>query len=421
MFNGHDPRIAFNDWRTSDRPPLQAGVMLLLHPLFGRNWLGLRYQVLSTLLQCTWIPAVWALGRRAKLDDRRLAMVLAFLTVNGFLFVNSVFVWPKLLAAVLTVPAVMPLFPRFRGERPAVAEVVLAAGSAALGLLAHGGVFFTLVPLGLFLLHPRWFPGVKQTVLALALFAAMLAPWLAYQRCYDPPGNRLMKWHLAGVIDIDARSTGQTLVDAYSTLTPTEFLACKWQNLKALVPSWELLTSAFLRPHRWQEGDFFAVFAAAGILNLGWLMLAGPLARLRHLDPQTLQASRAMLGLALVSLAFWIVLMFIPGSSVMHQGSYTTMVVLLSSLAMLVVQLPGSCVLALWLIQSLIFAATWVFYRPPQSTLAAGVIGVGIATFACLMGLLTWFGRSGSQARTERPLAGMQLGSFAVRSLARRE
>ena len=37
-----------------------------------------------------------------------------------------------------------------------------------------------------------------------------MAPWSAYQKYGDPPGNRLVKWLLGGVVDIDDRGIGET-------------------------------------------------------------------------------------------------------------------------------------------------------------------------------------------------------------------
>ena len=38
----------------------------------------------------------------------------------------------------------------------------------------------------------------------------------AYQRYDDPPGDRLIKWHLAGVSEIDDRGSLETIVDSYT-------------------------------------------------------------------------------------------------------------------------------------------------------------------------------------------------------------
>ena len=42
-----------------------------------------------------------------------------------------------------------------------------------------------------------------------------MAPWSAYQKYGDPPGNRLTKWTLAGVVEVDDRGTAEAIFDSY--------------------------------------------------------------------------------------------------------------------------------------------------------------------------------------------------------------
>jgi hypothetical protein len=43
----------------------------------------------------------------------------------------------------------------------------------------------------------------------------LVLPWTAYQHYGDPPGNRVVKWALAGVTKIDSRGTADAIVHAY--------------------------------------------------------------------------------------------------------------------------------------------------------------------------------------------------------------
>jgi hypothetical protein len=167
----------------------------------------------------------------------------------------------------------------------------------------------------------------------------------------------------------------------------------KWQNLCALAPAWDPLSRSLQEPSAWQTGEYFSVFAAIGILNVGWFLLVVPQAR-GVIDCQTLGAICTLLALGVAGLAVWVVLMFMPGSSIIHQGSYATMLLLLGGLAMLVAHLPRGLALALWIAQTVIFAATWVFYKRFESSLCPEAIAMGILSFLCILGLLAWFGRS---------------------------
>ncbi len=93
--------ICCGDWLSSDRPPLQAGIFLLQRPLRLLGSVGLQYQLVGTVLQCLWICGVWTLLRALEAPAQRIRQVLGFLIFSGFLFYNSVYVWPKLLAATL--------------------------------------------------------------------------------------------------------------------------------------------------------------------------------------------------------------------------------------------------------------------------------------------------------------------------------
>lgn len=55
---------------------------------------------------------------------------------------------------------------------------------------------------------------------------------MAYQRFYEPPGNRLLKWHLAGAAAVDDRSFHTALTDGYSRVGVQGALANKWTNVQ---------------------------------------------------------------------------------------------------------------------------------------------------------------------------------------------
>jgi hypothetical protein len=400
--SGSVPRPLLGDWLSSDRPPLQTGVVLAQFLL--RDWLarpGLSYQVLGTLLQASWLPAVWALCRQAGLDSRRTAVVLALLIVNGFFYLNTVFVWPKLLAASLTILALLLLLP-LDGRRPTVTETALAAGAAALGLLAHGSVFFTLLPLAGLLIVPRRFPGWKQSVAGLATILGLLAPWSAYQRFHDPPGNRLVKWHLAGVVPLDERSSWQAIRDTYAQETLGHFLLGRGENLCALI--WP---EGWVRPtgSPWQQFEFHGLLLAGGVLNVGWLILAIPRLRGRLLPATALQRVGLYLGVGLAGLLIWVLLLVLPGSTVLHQGSYATVLLLFVGLAMILSSLSGRLVLGLLLSQGMLFSLCWVFF-PLQAgeSLSAAMAGGCVQAFLAVAGVLCRLGRAAAPAGTEEPL-----------------
>src|SRR5262249_10315496 len=164
--------------------------------------------------------------------------------------------------------------------------------------------------LALVLCLPRRFPGITQALVAAAAFVLLLLPWWAYQRYDDPPGDRLIKWHLAGVIPLDDRPISRTLIESYAALTPAQLLKNKSDNLRALVgrpfiPPQYLPTNSV---DAWRNDAYYNVLKCLGILNAGWLVLAVS----RHNRPPRV---RAILALALLGLAVWCLLMFGPGTT----------------------------------------------------------------------------------------------------------
>jgi hypothetical protein len=414
LYAGHDPRRLFDgrvqsDWLSSDRPPLQAGLVLVQRPLASLTGQppGLCYQTLATLLQATWVPAAWAVARLAGLRGRRLALVLALLLASGFTLYHALFVWPKLLSGALGLAAVGLLVLRERpGERLPGGRVVLAAVAAALGMLAHGGVAFTLLGAGLFLLRPRYFPGLKGAVAGLAAFAALLLPWQAYARFYDPPGNRLLKWHLAGVIPIDPRPTGRTVLDAYAAAGWRRALTTKVVNAYAVLgwplaetgevhgwptgqPAHEAGNEAAKALGWWRNQEYWHVLKALGVLNVGWLVLLASLVRRGPPKEEPfLAASRTLLGVALVSLVVWVLLLFFPGEALILHCSYATMLLLFLGLGMQLAALPRYLSGTLLGIQVADFAVTWLLARPTGPDLDLGMTGTAVLALAAVVLLL---------------------------------
>src|SRR6185436_18513402 len=104
---------------------------------------------------------------------------------------------------------------------------------AALAWLSHGGAAFSLIALAPWIVA-RMFRGERGGWLAAAsVFLLLAVPWFAYQRFYDPPGDRLLKWHLAGQEAKD-ESVGawQAIRESYRSKTWTEIGAAKTENMR---------------------------------------------------------------------------------------------------------------------------------------------------------------------------------------------
>jgi hypothetical protein len=352
---GHVPKPLSGDWLSSDRPPLQTGIVLsqcvyLSHPL------RLQYTVISVILQSLWVFALWLFLAAFDLDSRAIGLALTVCILSGFVFLNSFYVWPKLLAGayMLGFSAIL-LAARFI---PAVRQTsflpLLTGALAGLGLLAHGGSVFAVVGLILTLFVLKRGIGLKGLILIAITCFCLYLPWIFYQKLYDPPGDRLLKMHLAGVEGVDSRPFIQAFTSAYKNLTFHKFLDNKLANVRALAGHqteyWHGILQFLRQLKRSDPNSTALLMETSGELrglcffffvpNLGFLVF-GPVSLVlgihqRYRSREWKTAAIIWLYIALTT-AIWCFVMFIPGMTVIHTSTY----------AMILLAFAGS-ILALW-------------------------------------------------------------------------
>lgn len=365
----HDPSgFLVGDWLASDRPPLQAGVVLATRPFdLAGSPSPEAYQLVATLCQAGWVAAVYALGRQLRLSARQLRYVLAGATLSGFFLLQSLYVWPKMMAGWLLVLAVALIVHLVDRRRPVTAgDVALVAGTVGLSLMAHGATAFAVacLPLLLWLLRPL--PPVPLRALAAGALAlgAVMAPWSAYQRFHDPPGTRLIKWHLAGVEAIDERGVVETLLEVYGDVPPARYVSGRVENLVQQVA-----------PERRQPGEdlddlvrrtqFFHQLLALDLLLVGFAGLVGGRG-----DPPVTARLRRVSAYAGVAVAVWAVLTFDPGAAYLHQASYGATILLFAGAG------AGLALLSGWLRVPVMGAHgalfTWAWVLAARGEAAAG-------------------------------------------------
>jgi len=324
-------------------------------------------------LQSLWVFGAYGLLRALGLARARASAWLAVMALAGFFAQNTVFTWPKLSAAAFACGA-FGLWviegPRDQGtkgprdhtatdkESPLVPRL-LGAMLAALAWLSHGGVAFSFLALAPWLAWRVWRGEWRTWTLAALVFAVFATPWLAYQKFYDPPGNRLFKWHLAGVIPKDARGTWQTIRDSYGALTWREFVAHKKYNFTRQFEGgwrwWQEFSPRDAQQRRTEEFFFTARAFTWWLLGLAALPLAIARGRLRA----NWRPHAALAAWTLATLGLWCLLMFTGGQAVIHQGSYAVMLglfVLLS--AWLELASPWTLAVVA-VLQAVSFATTW--------------------------------------------------------------
>lgn len=362
------------DWLTSDRPPLQAGGMLVSRPLADRDTARVAAAIAT---QFAVYAGLWVLLDALGIPRRAARLCLLACVTSGFFLVNTMFAWPKLLPAGFLLAATGLLYRLNRERRRATpAEIAALGGCAALAMLGHGGSFFGLLGLGL--VHFAWRGGWRDLRLlagGAAVALVLYSPWIAYQRLADPPGDRLLKYHLADHPAVDPRGALSVIAEAYQQISAGRILANKWANARVLVGdpvfigthSLEMLRDGFAG--HWanaywrfvsviQSGAFFHLLQSLGVLAVGlpglWL------ARKTH--PQWAHAGAYCLQVVLATVIVWCVLMFGPGATLVHQGSYLTGALLHAAGVLgLLAAVPAPWRRTVFGLHFAVFAGVWVF------------------------------------------------------------
>ena len=160
----------------------------------------------------------------------------------------------------------------------------------------------------------------------MTLLFVVLLPWVLYQKVYDPPGNRLLKWHIAGVIDVDSRGFLEALYQSYKNTDVIENIKRIHSNLNLLYGNSFKSFNIFNIPLENRVCDFF--YFSSFIFPLFcfvFLIIFKPFITLKIY----FQKYKKFYVITFISLIFWCIIMFIPTSTINHHGSYVNNILLL--------------------------------------------------------------------------------------------
>jgi hypothetical protein len=222
----------------------------------------------------------------------------------------------------------------------------------------------------------------------LAIALLFLLPWRWYQTVYDPPGDNLLKLGLANIrSDEDFKIPfGKLLAQSYGNLSLDSYLSGKEEDVKILFTGNEWLglesgnAGQFLGS--FSNAVFFHLFWGLGVLNVGFVcrFFAKPSAARRFADQ--------CLWIAAGAILFWILVIFPPAGTVIHNGSLANVLILFVPLVIYIVDAglrvlyPLLAIQALVVFPLIVFAKPWVEAMP--GALMAGPIDPGMALFALL-------------------------------------
>jgi hypothetical protein len=403
--NGHhNAPPLFGDWLSSDRPPLQIGYVLEQRRYVGWDADGLHYQVLGTILQQLWIVGLWALLTAARVGRTTRGLAAITVLVSSVAIVNGFFVWPKMLpVAMLLAVAALVLTPLWGELRRSLWAAALIAVLLGLAMLGHGASIYGVIPLALIAAF-RGLPSWRWVAVALLAGFLVFAPWSAYQKWGDPPGNRLTKWMLAGVEHVDDRGAVEAIFDSYGEVGLGGAIDNKAANFEMMLGGGTAITSFEKGTDALFAGDltttvreirsvsFFNLLPSLGLLLLGPLaLLAGYRRRESHPREWSLAlACFAVLGLGAV---VWGLLQFgnTPSRTSLHIGTYLLPVLgVCGGAVALRATFPRFAVYLLAIDAALMLAIYAPSFDPVPGTsyslLAALLAAVGLGGF-CLLAL----------------------------------
>ena len=356
-------------WHFSERPPLQAGFVLLFSPMWAVAARPIAYQALATALQASCLVALWLMCRTMGLRYRETLLAVVVTGASGFVYCNSVYAWPKLLAATFVLTAVAPLARAFLArERLGARTVAIAAAAAALAMLAHGGAIYSLVPLALLLSvrFARLF-DLRALATGAAVVVVLYGPWIAYGRIVDPNDGRLLKGHLTGGDPDSPEPFGRMLLRSYQEVPAGHWVRERLRNLQRQFrdPVVDLLIVRIARgvrdarlqgvplpePGPGLATDKFrfdlvslgaalrvdqreTAFRALGVLNLAWPLMLLLIVRRQGLDPPLV----FLLVLNVLTSVWWSIAQFNGASTVITHSSFAMILIAFVSAAVILLR-----------------------------------------------------------------------------------
>jgi len=361
--HGLNPML-IGDWRSSDRPPLQAGMMMTAYPIASTDGRLLGAFVLGVAANMLWVLGLWSVLRCLRFRASTTALVVLAISLAGPVFVNIVFTWPKMLAGGLTLCALSAVLNR---ELAAGRRVILGGAAAALALLAHGGALPAVLAVALLVVMRRYRLKARTLALTGLVAIAVYSPWIGYQHFYNPPGNRLLKWHLAGNTKLTNESALRTIARAYEKAGIGGTLHNKLDNVRAIVGDPTFSNGSHDGGHLGWTGSRIGRLRILSLTRIGLapgLLLLGLLAFARRRVRRSPWAPPLAVFFALSTLIY--ALMEFGGGVAslawMHTSPYASLLVLFALGAAAISELGARWLWGLVLAQLVSFLALWVVH-----------------------------------------------------------
>lgn len=328
LFSGEGLKPFVMEWRSTDRPPLQAAILLLVRPFIRDSIEG--YQGVSVFINCWAFVGVFFMLLRMGIQRNASLWVLSLLVFSGTFFVNGAYVWPRVSPLVFLCIVIGMLIgePQQRKDFPYWLSIGIGC---ALSILVHQGSAIALAGVfGAYLIrHPRLLRN--QIVAAAVVLAIWIVPWVLFQKTYDPPGNMLQKRFLANHPEFDGVSFKDALVHAYTNITFNEWLSGRLANIKVIIGDFRTDFCHFFvqigrGSHLFRLGTFLSLGIATLPASIGWF---APLFRRKRRSKTDTRSWWFLAYMLIAGLILWTILLLPSGRTIIPHGSYLSPALLL--------------------------------------------------------------------------------------------
>lgn len=322
------------NWLPTDRPPLMAGVYLLLIDLFeilqvgndGEYLTGKAFNAAAVILNSSWVPAcLWLLTLlRRTIKGYEQALILIFIGCMPFVLFNTIYGWPKAFGAAYALVGfgLAWLARETTNYQTQRLFVLMFFMVSALSVMAHASTALFLAPVGLIFLW--WVGSAQKSNILFGFFIALsiLLSWIIYKQIVLPSSEPVIKYALTGDYGFGDREKPlwEMLSERYRSFGFWEWLNIKEIMLvQAFLPIDHQVTQVHLNSDsgataldKLRAWDFMMlskgnilmpVFVVISVLTMFWCASKNRKAKLENDAP--------FLFLIIVSLTAWILLVVV--------------------------------------------------------------------------------------------------------------
>lgn len=385
----------FEPWKVSDRGPLlscllfPAATVLRHFPhQIDAGTERMVLQMCSFGIQNSWVLPVWVLLRRLRLREKKCVVALLLLAATPFIFFNTVYVWPKLLAATFCLIQHVLLSSGIR-ERDRFSRqlfpIALSGFAAGLAVMAHGSAAIAVLAIYIAALFRRSRTRWLRLALSGAAALVVVAPWLVWTNVAAPTTNPLPRFLLTadfGFSQPTPRGVLESALHMYQTMPFSTWLQAKLVALRTLAGLDLSIARMALAPFRdpflgfesIRAYQFFFLLPSLGLLliPLAWLLLSPRLKTAGHLPKPPLVRKLAAAAAATFLLQFFVMM----APHVLHHYPYFLPLALHLLAVIAIMTRPSKVLRVIACVNYLLFVFYWIaliLARTPVRS-ASGVV-----------------------------------------------